>query len=171
MDLYREKRVPKNEEYEDDGTWIWISMASECRMVLSHVVGERNQMIAREIVAKTAESLASIPLFVTDGLILCRGSVRTIRSMDAYPPTGKRVRPRKDRLVPNDKLKYAQVIKKTRQDGRLKKVIKKTVLGKYIETLLISTRLIEQLRGLPHGNGGVIQQLGVILVEERVVLD
>ncbi len=120
-------------------------MASECRMVLSHVVGERNQMMAREIVAKTAESLASIPLFVTDGLRFYAGALlEQYGQWIEYPPTGKRGRPRKDRLVPNDKLKYAQVIK-NRQEGRLKKVIKKTVFGKDIETVLISTSLIERL--------------------------
>ncbi len=114
-------------------------------MVLSHVVGERNQMMAREIVAKTAESLASIPLFVTDGLRFYAGALlEQYGQWIEYPPTGKRGRPRKDRLVPNDKLKYAQVIK-NRQEGRLKKVIKKTVFGKDIETVLISTSLIERL--------------------------
>jgi IS1 family transposase len=114
-------------------------------MVLSHVVGERNQMMAREIVAKTAESLASIPLFVTDGLRFYAGALlEQYGQWIEYPPTGKRGRPRKDRLVPNDKLKYAQVIK-NRQAGRLKKVIKKTVFGKEIETVLISTSLIERL--------------------------
>jgi len=62
------KRIPKNEEFEDDGTWIWVSMAPECRLVLSHSVGERNRMMARELVTKTAKRLASMPLFVTDGL-------------------------------------------------------------------------------------------------------
>jgi transposase-like protein len=37
-------------------------------MELYYVVGERNQSMAKEIVAKTAKRLASIPLFVTDGL-------------------------------------------------------------------------------------------------------
>jgi len=43
-------------------------MAPECRLVLSHVVDKRNCTLAREIVAKTAKRLDSIPLFVTDGL-------------------------------------------------------------------------------------------------------
>jgi len=145
MDLYGEKTVPKNEEYEDNGTWIWVSMAPECRMVLSHAVGERNQTMAREIVAKTAKRLASIPLFVTDGLRFYAGALlEEYGQRVKYPPTGKRGRPRKDRLVPNEELKYAQVIKH-RQGGRLKEVIKKAVFGKEIETELISTSLIERL--------------------------
>jgi IS1 family transposase len=106
MDLYGEKRVPKSEEYEDDGTWIWVSMAPESRMVLSHTVGERNQMMAREIVAKTAKRLASIPLFVTDGLrFYVAALLEQYGQWIKYPPTGKRGRPRKDRLAPNDELR------------------------------------------------------------------
>jgi IS1 family transposase len=145
MDLYGEKTVPKNEEYEDDGTWIWVSMASESRMVLSHVVGERTRMMAREIVAETAKRLASIPLFVTDGLRFYAGALlEQYGQWIKHPPTGKRGRPRKDRLAPNEELKYAQVIKH-RQEGRLKEVIKKAVFGKDIKTKLISTSLIERL--------------------------
>lgn len=114
-------------------------------MVLSHAVGERNQTMAREIVAKTAKRLASIPLFVTDGLRFYAGALlEEYGQRVKYPPTGKRGRPRKDRLVPNEELKYAQVIKH-RQGGRLKEVIKKAVFGKEIETELISTSLIERL--------------------------
>ena len=114
-------------------------------MVLSYAVGERNQMMAREIVTKTAEKLASIPLFVTDGLrFYARALLEQYGQWIKYPATGKRGRPRKDRLVPNEKLKYAQLIK-IRQEGRLKEVIKKTVFGKDIEAELISTSLIERL--------------------------
>lgn len=57
---------------------------------------------------------------------------------------GKHGRPRKDKLIPNENLKYAQVIK-IRPDGWLKEVVKKTVFGKDIETKLISTCLVERL--------------------------
>jgi IS1 family transposase len=145
MDLCWEKRVPENEEYEDEGTWIWVSLAPEFRMVLSHVVGERNHMMAREIVAKTAERLAYIPLFVTDGLrFYARALLEQYSQRIKYPATGKRGRPRKDRLVPDEKLKYAQLIK-IRNDGKLRKIIKKTIFGKDIEAKLISTSLIERL--------------------------
>jgi len=48
-----EKKMPKDDEYDDEGTWIWISMATECRLVLSHVVGERSQKSADGLVRKT----------------------------------------------------------------------------------------------------------------------
>jgi IS1 family transposase len=145
LDVCWEKRVPKNQEFEDDCTWIWVSMAHECRLVLSHAVGERNRMMARELVAKTAERLTSIPLFVTDGLkFYASALLEQYGQWISFIPTGKRGRPRRDRLVPDVNLKYAQVIK-IRQDGRLKEVVKETIFGKDIETKLISTSLIERL--------------------------
>ena len=68
MDFRGEKTLPKKDEYEDEGTWIWLSMACESRLLLAHCVGPRTQKTANQIVAKTARRLASIPLFVTDGL-------------------------------------------------------------------------------------------------------
>jgi IS1 transposase len=49
-----------------------------------------------------------------------------------------------DRFVPDENLKYAQLIK-IKQGGRLKEIIKKTVFGEDIEADLISTSLIERL--------------------------
>ena len=145
MDICWEKRVPKKEEYEDQGTWIWVSIASECRMVLSHVVGERSRMMAKKIVSSTAERLASIPLFVTDGLrFYINALLGEYGQWIKYPATGKRGRPRKDRLGLDGNLKYAQVIK-IRKEGVLRKVIKKTIFGKDIEPKSISTSLIERL--------------------------
>jgi IS1 family transposase len=68
LDLRWGKRVPKDDEYDDEGTWIWISMAADSRLVLSHVVGERSQESADRLVKRTAQCLKAIPLFVTDGL-------------------------------------------------------------------------------------------------------
>jgi transposase-like protein len=68
--------LPRKDEFEDNGTWIWISMATESRLVLSHIVGERSQKIADQLVANTAKKLRSIPLFVTDGLKLYTKALR-----------------------------------------------------------------------------------------------
>jgi IS1 family transposase len=56
------------EEFEDDGTWIWISLVSGCRLILAHVIGERKQYVADKLIGLTKECMASIPLYVTDGL-------------------------------------------------------------------------------------------------------
>ena len=60
--------LPKKDEYEDEGTWIWLSMACESRLLLAHCVGPKTQETTNQLVLKTAGRLASIPLFVTDGL-------------------------------------------------------------------------------------------------------
>jgi len=120
-------------------------MASECRMVLAYAIGERNQTTAKVVVARTAKILATIPLFVTDGLkFYSRALLEQYGFWRKCPATGKRGRPRRDRLTPCKNLKYAQIIK-IRQGGRLKEVIKKKVFGKEIDAELISTSLIERL--------------------------
>jgi hypothetical protein len=60
--------VPKDDEYDDEGTRIWISMAAETRLALSHVVGERPQKSDDRLVIRTAQYLKALALFVTDGL-------------------------------------------------------------------------------------------------------
>lgn len=120
-------------------------MAPECRLVLFHAIGQRNQEMAKEIVAKTAKRLASMPLFVTDGLkFYAKALLDQYGQLIKNPRTGKRGRPRKDRLVPDEELKYAQIIK-IRKEWRLQTVIKRTVFGKDIDVKLISTSLIERL--------------------------
>jgi transposase-like protein len=113
MDLRGEKTLPKEDEFDDVGTWIWLSMASESRLVLSHVIGVRSQRNADELVANTAKKLQSIPLYVTDGLKLYTTAFRKqYGKFVRFAPTGKRGRPRKPKLIVNDLLKYAQVIKR-----------------------------------------------------------
>jgi IS1 family transposase len=56
------------EAYEDDGTWVWVSFASESRLVVAHAVGERKQYMADKVEETTKKRIASVPLFVSDGL-------------------------------------------------------------------------------------------------------
>jgi transposase-like protein len=100
-----------------------MSMAANCRLVLSHVIGERSQKNADKIVSNTAKRLKSMPLFVTDGLRLYVAALRKqYGKQQQFAPTGKRGRPRSPKLIVDDLLKYAQVIK-MRVDGKLKKVV------------------------------------------------
>ncbi|MCJ7576315.1 MAG: IS1 family transposase, partial [Dehalococcoidia bacterium] len=144
MDFCGEKTLPRKDEYEDEGTWIWISMAANCRLVLSHVVGERSQKIADQLVTNTAKKLISMPLFVTDGLRLYTAALRKqYGKLQQFAPTGKRGRPRSPKLIVDDLLKYAQVIK-MRVNGRLNKVVKRIIFGKNIDPKMISTSYIER---------------------------
>jgi IS1 family transposase len=133
------------DEYEDDGTWVWISYASKYRLVLAHIVGERKQYVADRLIKSTKDKLASVPLFVSDGLkFYATALLNAYGRMKKFHPTGRRGRPRKPKIVPPRDLKYAKIIKQ-RENGRLKKVNKKCVFGKDIEPQSISTSLIERL--------------------------
>ena len=120
-------------------------MATESRLVLSHVVGERSQKIADKLVAVTAKRLKSIPLFATDGLKLYTIALRKqYGTLKQFAPTGRRGRPRNPRLIVDELLKYAQVIK-MRAEGRLKKVFKRIIFDENIDPKMVSTSYIERL--------------------------
>jgi hypothetical protein len=103
-------------------------MATESRLVLSHVVGERSQKIADQLVTNTVKRLKSIPLFATDGLKLYTIALRKqYGKLKPFAPTGKRERPRKPRLIVDELLKYAQVIKMGAEGG-----FKKCSRGSYL---------------------------------------
>jgi len=132
------------EEYEDDGTWVWVSFSPEYRLIITHLIGERKQQCADRIVGDTKQRLGSMPLFISDGLkfykkALLKGYGRVKR----FKRTGKRGRPKKPKLFPHPKLKYAKVIKH-RKDGRLVNVEKRIVFGKNINQKEISTSLLER---------------------------
>ena len=87
--------MPKDGEYDDEGTWIWISMAAECRLVISHVVGKQSQKSADRLVKRTAKYLKSLPLFVTDGLKFYKiALLKQYGKLQSFAQTGKRGRPR-----------------------------------------------------------------------------
>ena len=145
MDFRGEKTLPREDEYEDNGTWIWISMATESRLVLSHVVGERSQKSSDQLIKNTAKKLSSIPLFVTDGLKFYIKSLRKqYGKLKQFVPTGKRGRPRSPKLIVDELLKYAQVIK-IRAEGKQKSVVKRIIFGEGINSKMISTSYIERL--------------------------
>lgn len=132
------------DKYEDKGTWVWASLVSECRLVIAHLVGERKQYMADKIVAMTRIRLGSMPLFVTDGLkFYTKALLKQYGQLVEFPPTGKRGKPKKPKVVPDENLKYAQIIKR-RKGGRISKVVKKVIFGENINHKMISTNLIER---------------------------
>lgn len=136
--------MPKDEEFDDDGTWAWLGMASETRLILSSVIGPRCQEMADELVEKAAKKLKNVPLFVTDGLNFYKIAIlKQYGELQAYERTGKAGRPRNSRVVISELVKYAQVIKR-RSEGRINKVIKKVIFGSQIDARLISTSYIER---------------------------
>ena len=63
--------------------------------------------------------------------------------MIEFPKTGKRGRPKNPVMVPDENLKYDQVIK-NRKEGKLHKVEKEIIFGQGIDKSQISTSLIER---------------------------
>jgi IS1 family transposase len=132
-------------DYEDDGPWMWVSFAPGCRLILDFVIGPRKQYVADKLVELTIKHLSDkIPLFVTDGLKFYREALlKQFGIIKKFPNTGKRGRPQKPKVVPNDDLRYAQVVK-IRKNGVLEKVEKKVIFGEDIEQSEISTTLLER---------------------------
>jgi len=120
-------------------------MAANSRLVLSHIVGERSQKIADELVASTAKKLKSMPLLVPDGLKLYTVALRKqYGKLRVFASTGRRGRPRSPKLIVDDLLKYAQVIK-MRVNGKLNKVVKRIIFGENIDPKMISTSVASTL--------------------------
>jgi len=119
-------------------------MASESRLFLAHCVGPRTQETANQLVDKAARRLASIPLFVTDGLKFYKTALlNQYHEIITYPPTGKRGRPKSPKLIANSLLKYGQIIKE-RYGSHLKNIVKKIVFGNDVDPKSISTSYIER---------------------------
>jgi IS1 family transposase len=119
-------------------------MATECRLVLSHVVGERSQKSADRLVNRTAQCLKALPLFVTDGLKFYKiGLLKQYGTLQSFARTGKRGRPRLSRLIPDELLKYAQIIKQ-RAGSVLTRVDKRVIFGENIDPKMVSTSYIER---------------------------
>jgi IS1 family transposase len=131
--------------YEDDGPWMWVAFAPDCRLILDFVIGPRKQYVADKLVESVKKHLSDkIPLFVTDGLNFYREALlKHFGVLIEFPRTGKRGRPKKPKIFPPDDLKYAQVVK-IRINGILNKVEKKTIFGKDIKQSEISTTLLER---------------------------
>lgn len=130
---------------DDEGSWLWISFASESRLIIDFTIGPRKQYVADRLVELTDKCLSkSKPLFISDGLrFYPEALLKKYGVWEEYPKTGKRGRPRIPVLVPDNNLRYSQVIKK-REGGRLHKVDKQVIFGTDIDLKEISTSLLER---------------------------
>lgn len=129
---------------KDKSVWVWVSFAPEYRLILDASVGFRTQQEADKLLSKTANRLSSVPCISSDGLPLYTEAILgTFGHEITYPKTGKRGRPKKPCIVPDENLEYAQVIK-IREGNHLKKVTRRTVFGQNIDPHTISTSLLER---------------------------
>ena len=42
----QKKIVPRMENYEDDGPWMWVAFAPGCRLIVAFAIGPRKQYVA-----------------------------------------------------------------------------------------------------------------------------
>ena len=116
------------ESYGD--AWVWLAFTPQWRLVLSFVVGKRNQASA-DLLLKRVKHVTDehIPFFTSDQLPEYKRAL-----LSAY---GKMVKPErkgncgrypKPRLGAPEELKYVQVVKK-RVKGRVVSVTRKEVFG------------------------------------------
>jgi len=124
--------------------WVWVSFAPEYRLILDISVGFRTQQEADTFIAKTASHISNIPFFLSDGLSLYAGALlETFGHKITCPRSGKRGRPKKPIVIPDENLKYAQVVK-VREGNHLIQVVHRAVFGQNIDPHTISTSLIER---------------------------
>jgi IS1 family transposase len=124
---------------------MWVSFAPEFRLIIDFIIGPRKQYVADALIEATDKHLSdSKPLFVTDGLKLyIEALLKKYGKMIEFPKTGKRGRPKNPAIVPDENLRYAQVIK-NRKEGKLHNVEKKIIFGQDIDNTEISTSLLER---------------------------
>jgi IS1 family transposase len=132
----------------EDERWIWVSFATEHRLILSAFLGDMTQKAANKVVKQTCDRINEdkLPLFVTDGRKYYQQALLDRYSyIEEFPKTGKRGRPKKPKQVPLKKLKYAQIVKK-RDGGKLISVTKRIIFGdsETINDSDISTSHIER---------------------------
>ena len=134
-------------ESDDGRQWIWLSYAPQYRLIVAAVVGPRTFQSALPLIQLTAAVLVGVPAFFSDCLSsYLPALIAVYPRLKVFPCTGKRGRPRKPVLEPDEELVYAQVVKQNKR-GRLK-AFERVVLG--AEKLArmgvkISTSLIERL--------------------------
>jgi hypothetical protein len=112
------------------------------------LVGPRTFQSAWRLIQMTAAVLGGVPAFFSDGLnSYLPALIAVYHRLKVFPRTGKRGRPRKPVLEPDEELVYAQVIKQKKK-GRLKALGESVVWGaeKWARLgLKISTSLIERV--------------------------
>ena len=119
-------------------------MAAACRLVISHIVGERSQISADKLVKRTAQCLKGLPLFITDGLKFYKiALLNQYGQLQSFVKTAKPGRLRLPKLIADKSLKYAQIIKQ-RAGCFLTKVEKRVIFGEDIDPQMISTSYVER---------------------------
>lgn len=128
--------------------WVWMSFVPKLRLILATTVGDHEEQTATQLLAKTKRRIKKrpLPLFVSDGWdAYIKALLNQFHKIIEYPLTGKRGRPRKPRHLPDNQLRYAQIVK-IRDQGKVVSVLKRVIYGneEQVDHSQISTSLIER---------------------------
>jgi IS1 family transposase len=99
--------------------WIGIAFAKQYRLMLAFLIDAQEPSLAEPLVDRTEGRLrgGSWPVWVSDGMDAYGEALKNRHCiLQTYPRTGKRGRPRRDKLVACPRLRYGQVVKE--RDGR-----------------------------------------------------
>jgi IS1 family transposase len=126
--------------------WVGVAFAQEYRLMLSFVIGPQEPSLAEPLIAKTEARLrkGSWPVWVSDGMDAYGEALKNRHCvLRTFPRTGKRGRPRKEKLVACPKLRYGQVVKERDERHHVIGVFKRSRYGD-IPLHKISTVYIER---------------------------
>jgi IS1 family transposase len=126
--------------------WIGVAFAKEYRLMLSFMIDSQESSLAAPLVDRTEQRLlkGSWPVWVSDGMDAYGEALKERHCiLKTYPRTGKKGRPRRDKLVACPELHYAQVVKQRDERHRVIGVFKRCPYGD-IPLHKISTVYIER---------------------------
>ncbi len=145
------KQEVKTRQSETGKHWTHCSFARTTRLILEVEVGERNEVLAQSLIAKTACRLSKdcYPLWVSDGwkAYIFALLLKYHRLVHQIKRTG-RGRPPKPKMIPHPSLRYAQVVKQ-RERGRVVGIEKRIIFDEeqLIDYKEVITSHIERLNG------------------------
>jgi transposase-like protein/IS1 family transposase len=145
------KQEVKTRQSETGKHWTHCSFARTTRLILEVEVGERNEVLAQSLIAKTACRLSKdcYPWWVSDGwkAYIFALLLKYQRLVHQIKRTG-RGRPPKPKMIPHPSLRYAQVVKQ-RERGRVVGSEKRIIFDEeqLIDYKEVITSHIERLNG------------------------
>jgi IS1 family transposase len=131
MDICPEKKAisEKDLEKEFGRTWIWTALDVNTRLIICYLVGDRTLEDCRKFFKDLCSRITNIPLFVSDELPHYEDAILdNYNKIETSERTGKRGRPKKDKIKIDEQVDYA-VVHKTRENGIIKKVETRIVFG------------------------------------------
>jgi len=126
-----EKKTLSEEDIEKEygRTWIWTSLDSNTRLIISFLVGKRTIEDCEKFIKDLAGRIDNKPLFVSDELPHYKAAIlEEYHTLKEFEKTGKRGRPKKLAKEIDPEIDYA-IVHKTRTNGKIVKVETKIVFG------------------------------------------